>query len=633
MTINQELIKDDLYHAVNGGWLEQAEIPADQASTGGFMDIHQEVEALLMGDVAAMAAGDKEAPAILGEFLKFYQMAMDIEGRNELGIQPAQHLIDRINAASNFQDIQDLTQDWTLQGLPYIFKLFISADMRNTDRYALYMDVPSLILPDTSMYSEDNPARVALLNIYEQMSLVVLKAFGYDERTAEDLVQSALALDEKMVPYQKSAEELADYTKMYNPRQIPEIKSYTPDYDFEGEITELIGEKVDKVIITQPAFFESFTKLFTPNNFKEIKAWLIVKLANHLTPYLSEDLRQLGSKYRLALSGNPETQSPTKHAYYLAYGLYDQGVGVYYGQNYFGPKARRDVEDMVATMINVFKTRLSDNQWLSQDTIEKAIKKLDKISVLVGYPDDVPEEYNLLIVQEQASFFDNYLHLTKVLQEYIFGKWNERVDRKKWGMGAGTVNAYYNPSSNLICFPAAILQAPFYSLEQSRSENYGGIGAVIAHEVTHAFDNNGAKFDAKGNLANWWQEEDLKEFEALADRVVQQWQGLETPSGPVNGKLTVSENIADAGGLIAAIEAAKLEDDTDLAELFMNWARIWRMKARPEYEQLLLTVDVHAPNLLRANMPVRNYQEFYDTFNITEGDRMFMPANERITIW
>lgn len=235
--------------------------------------------------------------------------------------------------------------------------------------------------------------------------------------------------------------------------------------------------------------------------------------------------------------------------------------------------------------------------------------------------------------EEGGTLLSNALAFSKIELKERFGRWNQPVDRTEWEMSADTVNAYYHPFRNVIVFPAAILQAPFYSLEQSSSANYGGIGAVIAHEISHAFDNNGALFDEYGNLNNWWTEEDLAHFQEKAQAMIEEFDGLSFADGTVNGKLTVSENIADAGGLSCALEAAKTEADHSLADFFVSWATIWRTKAKKEYQQLLLQIDVHAPAKLRANIQPQNLMEFYETFAITEEDAMYLPPEKRVHIW
>lgn len=634
MAIDKELIKANLYQAVNGEWLETAVIPDDKPSTGGFMNLRDGVEELLMADLDKMVAGeigltnDEQ-----GEMLEYYQQAMDFDKRNALEAKPVQPLLEKLKALETIQDLQTLASEWVLYDLPLPFSLGIGPDMKDTSTYILGLSVPGTILPDTTYYQPGNEAGERLLTVYEDMSQKVLELMEFDADEAANLVEQAVEFDALFIPHMKSSEELADYTITYNPRPAEEIKDYSQDFDFLALFKELIGQDIDKAIVSEPEFFEAFQGIVNNDQIELLRAWLIVNLANSQTALLSEELRQAGSLYQLALSGSPKTQSPEKHAYYITIGMFSQVIGDYYGKKYFGDQARQDVREMVEAMIDVYQNRLKANTWLTPETIELAIEKLDALDIFVGYPDTYPEIYTKLIVNDEASFYSNTAEFTRQFNERDFARWNKDVDRSEWGMSAATVNAYFHPNHNLICFPAAILQAPFYSVNQSRSENYGGIGAVIAHEVSHAFDNNGAKFDAQGNMNNWWTEADLEAFDQRAQAMIKQWDGIEFAGGKVNGKLTVSENIADGGGLTAALEATKQEDDANLAEFFMNWARIWSLKARPEYQQLLLSIDVHSPAELRANIQVRNMDEFYETFDVKEGDKMYFAPEDRVVIW
>ncbi len=333
------------------------------------------------------------------------------------------------------------------------------------------------------------------------------------------------------------------------------------------------------------------------------------------------------------MSGSKEPKSKKKSAYYFATGQFDQVVGLYYAHKYFGETAKNDVHKMVEKMVAVYQKRLSENEWLSEDTKKKAVTKLNTLGIQVGYPDELDPLYKKFTVNEDENLYDNDARFTHIILEDHFSRWGKKVNRTRWEMPAHMVNAYYNPSFNVIVFPAAILQAPFYSLEQSSSENYGGIGAVIAHEISHAFDNNGAQFDELGNLHNWWTADDMKHFKALAQDEIDQFDGLETKAGKVKGKLVVSENIADAGGLSCALEAAKAEDSADIKAFFINWGRIWRMKSSLEREKLLLSIDVHSPNELRANVQPKNLIDFYTAFDIQPGDGMYLPEEQRVNIW
>ncbi|MDD4070551.1 MAG: M13 family peptidase, partial [Candidatus Izemoplasmatales bacterium] len=325
-----------------------------------------------------------------------------------------------------------------------------------------------------------------------------------------------------------------------------------------------------------------------------------------------------------------------KFAFYQAYNPFSQVVGLYYGETYFGPVAKEDVRTMVHEIIGIYKERISDNTWLNEKTKEKAIKKLSTLGVHVGYPDELPPYYDSFEIEsyeEGSNLVQEKLKMNRLINLYDFSKYNKEPNKNIWGMPASMVNAYYSPTNNQIVFPAAILQAPYYSLKQTASENYGGIGAVMAHEISHAFDNNGAKFDETGSLNNWWTEEDLEAFNKKAKDMIALFDGVETGYGKCNGELTVSENIADSGGLRCALEASKKNNNHSLDDFFQNWARVWRIKSSDEYSKLLLTVDVHGPSILRANMQLSNLPEFQEFYGISDKDKMYLSKEQMVSIW
>ena len=420
---------------------------------------------------------------------------------------------------------------------------------------------------------------------------------------------------------------------MYNPHPLADVDNKIDHLDLTGTITELLHDTPKQVILPQPTYFDAVNDLLTPENFELLKSWMLVGVVYDATGALTEEYRQVGGTYGRALSGQKQARSRKKAAYYLATGTFGQVVGDYYGRKYFGAAAKADVRQMVLKMAGVYQQRLKTNDWLSAATRDKAIVKLQKLTIKVGYPDEIDPLYSQFKIDENKSLFDNLQAISEIIIANHFGHWGQPVDRKRWDMSAQTVNAYYSPSNNEIVFPAAILQAPFYSLEQSSSANYGGIGAVIAHEISHAFDNNGSQFDEFGNINNWWTEADLKHFQELAQAMIKEFDGIDFAGQKVNGKLTVSENIADGGGLSCALEAAKSEPDVDLRAFFINWANVWRMKATTEYMQLLLSIDVHAPAKLRANVQVKNLDDFYTTFNVQPEDAMYLAPDERVKIW
>jgi putative endopeptidase len=398
--------------------------------------------------------------------------------------------------------------------------------------------------------------------------------------------------------------------------------------------TEILGEIPDKVIVPEERFWTEFAaEYYSEKNWKLLKADLILSAATSYNSYLTDEIRVLAGTYSRALSGTPQAMDKKKAAYYLASGAYSQALGLWYAGQKFSPEAKADVEHKVATMIDVYKKRLASADWLAQETRDKAIVKLNVITPHIGYPEKLPETYAKKIIDESLSLVENARNLAKISIAHSWSKWNQPVDRSEWHMPAHMVNAYYDPQQNQIVFPAAILQAPFYSLEQSSSANYGGIGAVIAHEISHAFDTNGASFDENGSLNNWWTDADYEAFTKRTDKIVDQFDGLDSYGAKVNGKLTVSENVADLGGVACALEAAKQDDDFSARDFFINFATIWRMKARDEYMQMLASIDVHAPGKLRTNVTLTNFDEFHEEFDIKAGDPMWRAPEDRVIIW
>jgi putative endopeptidase len=631
------LLKKDFYEYVNHEWLETAEIPADKPATGGFQDLAVEIEKLLMKDAKEMVQNQSIIPSdLMKEFISYYKLATDFEKREKDGAAPVLPILQTIEKLQTLNDLNEQFPQWELSGLPLPFSLEVDTDMKNAKVNALFASAPELILPDKTYYEDGHEGASQLMSVFFDMMVHLFKLTGKDETEADVIVEQAIAFDKLLAPHVKSAEESADYSKMYNPQSFDTFVAHSSELDLTKLIEGLIGTKPDKIIVTDPMFFDAFNKIVTQENFPLLKSWLLVMTLQQFSSYLTEEFRQTSGLYSRTLSGAEEAMPKEKAAYYLASGRFSQVVGMYYGKKYFGEKAKQDVHHMVENMIAVYKSRLKRNTWLSKSTKEKAIVKLDALGIQVGYPDEIPaiyQQFKTVSAENGGSLLENARTFSEIVIKDHYSQWNQPVRRNEWEMSADTVNAYYHPFRNMIVFPAAILQAPFYSLEQSSSANYGGIGAVIAHEISHAFDNNGALFDEYGNLNNWWTDEDFAHFQSLAKDMINQFDGLPFAGGVVNGKLTVSENIADAGGLSCALEAAKQEDAVNLPEFFMNWAKIWRTKAKKEYQQLLLSVDVHGPAKLRANIQPKNLADFYTTFDIQPEDPMYLAPEKRVSIW
>jgi putative endopeptidase len=633
--MNKEQIKTNFYEAVNGEWIEKAVIPGDQPAVSAFLELHLGIEKTLMDLTSEWEKDQAKLNGNLKKYIQFYQMTKDFDKRNELGTKPFKVILEKINKLNGLRDLEKVFEEFTLESIELPFGFSVMQDFMNSNNQILYFGATDLFLPDTSYY-KDETKKEQLIGLFTMTSKQLLSLYGFSSKEIDQLIAEALAFDELLVPVTKSSVEKADYVKMYNPLSKDKIKELTNNFDLMEKAESLVKQEVDQLIITNLDFINAFDSIITEDNFAMIKSWMILSNVIKFASDLTDDIRIAGGAFRRALSGTKEAQSKEKYAFYQAYNRFGQVVGLHYGETYFGPVAKEDVKTMVHEMIDVYQERIDGNTWLNEETKEKAIKKLSTLAVHVGYPDELAPFYDRFEISgyEQGSdIIQERLAMNKIVNAYNYEKYNKEPNRNIWGMPASMVNAYYNPSNNQIVFPAAILQAPYYSLKQSASENYGGIGAVMAHEISHAFDNNGAKFDETGSLNNWWTKADLEAFDKKAKDMITLFDGVETGYGPCNGELTVSENIADSGGLRCALEASKKNDTHNFDEFFQNWARVWRNKSSVEYSQLLLKVDVHGPSILRANMQLSNVPEFLEFYGISEKDKMYLAKDKMVSIW
>ena len=510
----------------------------------------------------------------------------------------------------------------------------VDTDMKYTKKHCVYIQGPSVILPDASYYKPEMSAQKdMIMGIWINVAKAILSKSDLSLEEQTKYLEDTLAFDSILGGLVKTSEEWSEYINMYNPMNINEVSGLVNTIDFKTVLNNLFGFVPETIIVSEPRYFEKFSEVFNEDNFELYKHWAYVNGLIDACSLLTEELRDLGSLYYRSIAGIPANTPIDKFAYQLASGLYSEPVGLYYGEKYFGEEAKKDITEIVYQIIDTYKQRIKNNDILEDSTKEKAILKLSKIGVKMGYPDKVLDIYNKFVFDEEDSLFAAVSSLEKVKILDNLEKLSKPTNPEKWAMPGHMVNACYDPFVNDITFPAAILQAPFYSINQTRSENLGGIGAVIGHEISHAFDSNGAKCDENGNINNWWKEEDTKRFETKINAMIEQFDGIELPWGKVNGKFIVSENMADNGGMAVTLEIMSKTLNCSYEEYFMNWAKVWCLKAKPEYLQLLLNLDVHGPSILRANMPPRNFEEWYQTFDVKESDQMYIAPNKRVVIW
>ena len=625
-------IQDDLYTYVNQAKLDELVIPDDMPVAGGFATLSTEVEKLMIEEFKTMAANGVYPNEHMARACTLFAMAKNVKRKKKHGVKPALKNLAILKKLGTLRSFNLRTKELMLRGIDLPISIAVEPNMKDTTHHCVMISGPSVILPDASYYKNEQQAG-ALLGMWSSFAQQVLAIAGHSEEECAALLQDTLAFDALIAKHVKTMEEWSEYTKMYNPMKTGRVAGMVKPLNLKKLLADLFGFVPEQIIVAEPRFFKNFKEVFNAETFGLYKSWAYVTGLMDSCSLLTEELRELGGGFRRAISGIAAAPSAEKFAYQLASGLYSEPVGLYYGEKYFGEEAKKDITEIVKQIVATYQKRIETNDILEPATKEKAILKLSKMGLKLGYPDRVEEIYSKLVFDESKSLFDAVRALRRIRMEENFAKLNKEVDRTHWAMPGHMVNACYDPFVNDITFPAAILQAPFYSINQTRSENLGGIGAVIGHEISHAFDSNGAKCDELGNLNNWWTKADERKFNKKVNAMIKQFDGIELPWGVCNGKFTVSENIADNGGMAVTLDIMSNSENVSFEEYFANWAKVWCQKAKPEYQALLLQVDVHGPSYLRANMPPRNFPEWYATFNVKKTDGMYLAPSKRIVIW
>ena len=627
-------IQDDLYTYVNQEKLEQLVIPDDKPSTGGFASLSEEVEKIMMDEFKTMCESKQYPNDFLKRACELYNAAKNVDKKEKDGVAPALKNLSVLEKIDSLGTLSSMYKELLLNKIPLPLNIGVETDMKDTKRHRVYIQGPSVILPDASYYKEEMAQqKEMILGIWVNIAKMILANSDLSEKDQEQYLNDTLAFDAMLGKLVKTSEEWAEYIQIYNPFDEKEVATLLSSIDLEFILKDLFNTIPDTIIVTEPRYVSAFNEVVNENTLSLYKHWAYVTGLINSCSLLTEQLRDLGSMYYRAIAGIPANTPLDKFAYQLASSVYSEPVGLYYGEKYFGEEAKKDITEIVYQIIDAYKERILTNDILGEETKQKAILKLSKIGVKMGYPDAVEEIYNQLVFDKEESLFDIMLAIHKVKTLNTLSKLDKPTNPKKWAMPGHMVNACYDPFVNDITFPAAILQPPFYSIKQTRSENLGGIGAVIGHEISHAFDSNGAKCDENGNINNWWTEEDMGRFNEKIEEMVKQFDGIELPWGKVNGRFIVSENMADNGGMAVTLHIMKKTKNASYEEYFTNWAKVWCMKAKPEFLQLLLNLDVHGPSMLRANIPPRNFKEWYKTFDVKRSDKMYIKPSKRIVIW
>ena len=627
-------IQDDLYTFVNQAKLDELVIPEDMPVTGSAMALMTGIEKLMIEEFNTMCREDAYPNDHMARACTLYRLAKDVKRKNRHGVKPALKHLSVLKKVGTMRSLNLRAKELMLKGIALPLDIGVEPNMTDTAHHCVMIQGPSVILPDASYYKEGREQqRDQLLAMWSGFTRQILAIAGHSDEEIDLLLKDTLAFDAMVAKYVKTREEWSEYVKMYNPMRTGRVAGMVKPLNLKKLLGDLFGFVPQEIIVTEPRYFKNFKEIFNADTFEMYKNWAYVLGLVGSCSLLSEELRELGGAFSRALSGIVAAPKTEKFAYQLASAMYSEPVGLYYGRKYFGEEAKKDITEIVRQIVATYQKRIAENDILELATKEKAILKLNKMGLKLAYPDRVEALYDKLVFDERKSLFDIVAGLKQIRMEENFAKLPQEVDRTRWAMPGHLVNACYDPFVNDITFPAAILQPPFYSIHQSRSENLGGIGAVIGHEISHAFDSNGAKCDELGNLNNWWTKADERKFNKKVNAMIKQFDGIQLPWGVCNGKFTVSENIADNGGMAVTLDIMRNSENVSFEEYFNNWARVWCQKAKPEYQALLLQVDVHGPAYLRCNMPPRNFPEWYETFGVKKSDEMYIAPGKRVVVW
>ena len=628
-------VASNFYQAVNKEWLLKAKIPVDSPSIDSFYTLDEDVKGKLKKDIKNLGEG-KESSDITGmsEFITFYKAASDYKQREKDGLEPLKPYLKEIEDIKDLNDLANKSASLTDKGIPIPFGYDVGTNAENTSQKQIQLSPPSILLPDVSIYKDESSKKQYLTPI-ETATQKALEMLGYSEKNSKRIVKEALEFDEIIVKYSLSNEEMSESKNLVHPKTAEEINAYSGSFKLYDVIKGIMGRDLETINVPNTKYFENYSKVVNQDNFSKIKSWMLVQEAMAASNSLTEDYRLNFQSISMAIMGTQKPISKEDTVYEMSVNLFSDVMSVYYGRKYFGEEAKTDVTGMIDKIKNVYRGRLQQNDWLTEGTRNKAIEKLDKMKVFVGYQEDVDPGTKELHLDPNKSFFELSEDIAQFGKRYTIDHFDEPIDKNKWSGSAFDINAYYNPESNSINFPAGILQAPFYDKNQSTEKNYGGIGVVIGHEITHAFDSNGADYDENGDMHNWWTKADTKAFDKRIKAFEDQWNGLEIYGTKVNGKLTVTENVADAGGLSSTLQVLKTDmTKPNLKDYFENYANIWKQKASLQYNKYTMVQDVHAPNELRVNQQLKNLPEFYEAYpQIKQGDDMYLAPSKRISLW
>ena len=636
--------QDDLFRFMNGKWLKESKIPEDRASDGAFYWLYEQAEKQVKQIILDQAASGAAAGSNAQKIGDLYNSFMDEAKAEQLGTTPIEK---DLAAAASFKTADQFFQilgDLESRGLSGLFYSYVSTDNKDSTKNILYLGQGGISLPDEAYYREDEYQEIRDAFLIHVEKIFDLAKLANGKAAAAQVLE----LETQIAACHWDQVRDRDAEATYNKKSFSELVDLATTFNWPlwMAASNTPAHVLEQVVVRQPSFFEGLSKLIQSFDLEKWRSWLTWHIISGASPYLNKALVDENFNfYGTTLSGIPKLKERWKRGVGLVEGALGEAVGQIYVDRHFGKQAKERMVGLVANLIQAYRVDIKALTWMSDETKEKAFVKLDKFTPKIGYPDKWRDYSKLTITPD--DLIGNLAQIAKYSQDFEYAKIGKAVDKSEWYMTPQTVNAYYNPGMNEIVFPAAILQPPFFDvLADDDAANYGGIGAVIGHEIGHGFDDQGSKYDGDGNLVNWWSDKDRAEFEKRTKKLIEQYDQLSPSAAPdvkVNGALTIGENIGDLGGLTIAYKAyeislggkqpAQIDGYTGAQRFFMGWAQSWRGKYRPEEVRRRIATDPHSPDEFRCNQIVANLSEFYDAFSVGDKDKHFMPANERVRIW
>ncbi|QBQ08089.1 endopeptidase O [Spiroplasma gladiatoris] len=627
--------QDDFYMHVNEEWIKTAEFPKGYATWGSFEQLYKksiaDVENLIieLNNLSDLEEDQKKIVAIFKNYLNY-------EKRDEQGITPILPMIELIDNLKDKKDLIDLLIKMNKQfAVGFFASMDLDSDFEDSNIRALGIYPMGLGMRDKDFYDESHKRHIEIKAAYENYinSMVEeVKEVKFDSNRLFALIYNfELELSKSML----RNEEKRNPAKIYNVLTVEELEKINPEMQWKKYLEETGYINAKKIIVSEPEYLKALNEQLMKLSLEEIKDILKFDMISGFSSYLSTNLYRITFEYNSIFSGVKEMRPVRERAVGFVSNVLGELIGKEYVKRYFSEEAKADVLSIVNGLFESYKSRIKNLEWMSETTKQKALEKVNSFTVKIGYPDKW-EDYSSIEINDyenDGSLYKNIENIRIHFRNKGLKEISLPVDKTKWHMYPQTVNAYYNPTSNEICFPAGILQLPFYSIDQSKAKNCGGIGAVIGHEISHGFDDQGSQFDKDGNFKNWWTEEDHKQYKLRTQKLVEQYNNYEVGGTNVNGNLTLGENIGDLGGLSAALDVCLKENPEDIKGFFENYALVWSRIITPEERNTRLATDPHSPEQFRCNGIVINLDKFHEVYETKPGDGMYKAPEDRIKIW